>query len=178
MCCDGRRSERKAVADAELEQLRIQEWHAYEQWNVEFRKQEHYCKEQREVLRALEELKTQEKTMYELDHRKVRLMTVCKVAVANLAMWARDHSLPPSYAQATWQRLLPFFQLPGTITQDSARVQVELRPFNDRRLNRDLALLCERVHQASPRLPDGRQLSFSIHSSCCTLAAQRASKIP
>ncbi len=79
--------ERKAVADAELEQLRVKEWRAYEQCNAEFRKQERYCKEQREVLRALEELKAQEKTMYELDHRKDQVMTVCKVALANLAMW-------------------------------------------------------------------------------------------
>jgi len=49
--------ERKAVADAELEQLRIKEWRAYEQCNAEFRKQERYCKEQREVLRALEDLR-------------------------------------------------------------------------------------------------------------------------
>jgi len=93
--------ERKAVADAELEQLRVKEWRAYEQCNAEFRKQERYCKEQREVLRALEELKAQEKTMYELDHRKDQVMTVCKVAVANLAMWVRDYYFPPSYAQAT-----------------------------------------------------------------------------
>src|SRR2546425_12492174 len=83
-----------------------------------------------------------------------------------------------TYAQATWRRLLPFFQLPGTITQDATLVQVELRPFNDRVLNRDLALVCERVHQASPRLPDGRRLSFTIRPSRCTLTAQRAGKIP
>ncbi len=170
--------ERKAVADAELEQLRIKEWRAYEQCNTEFHKQERYCKEQREVLRALEDMKAQEKTMYELDRRKDQVMTVCKVAVANLAMWVRDHYFPPSYAQATWRRLLPFFQLPGTITQDATLVQVELRPFNDRVLNRDLALVCERVHQASPRLPDGRRLSFTIRPSRCTLTAQRAGKIP
>ena len=41
--------ERKAIADAELEQLRIKEWQAYEQCNAEFRKQERYCTEQREV---------------------------------------------------------------------------------------------------------------------------------
>ncbi len=45
--------------------------------------------------------------MYELDHRKVRLMTVCKVALANLVMWSRDHYFPATYAHATWQRLLP-----------------------------------------------------------------------
>ncbi len=170
--------ERKTVADAELEQLRSKEWRAYEQCNAEFRKQERYCKEQREVLRALEELKAQEKTMYELDHRKDQVMTVCKVALANLAMWVRDHYFPPSYAQATWRRLLPFFQLSGTITQDATLVQVELRPFNDRELNRDLALLCERVNQMSPHLPDRRRLFFTIRATCCVLAAQKVPKIP
>src|SRR5258707_12512735 len=81
-------------------------------------------------------------------------MTVLKVALANLAMWTRDCYFPASYAQATWRRLLPFFQLSGTITQDATHVQVELRPFNDRMLNRDLAMLCERVNQASSCLPD------------------------
>jgi hypothetical protein len=101
--------ESKAIADAELEQLRVKEWRAYEQCNAEFRKQERYCKEQREVLRVLEDMKAQEKMMYELDHRKDQVMTVCKVAVTNLAMFVRDRYFPPSYAQATWKRLLPFF---------------------------------------------------------------------
>jgi hypothetical protein len=170
--------ERKTVADAELEQLRIQEWRAYEQCNAEFHKQECYCKEQREVLRALEDLKEQRRTMYELDNRKDQVMSVCKVALANLAMWVRDHYFPTSYAQATWKRLLPFFQLPGTITHHAQMVQVELHPFNDRVLNRDLAILCERVNQASPRLPNGRRLSLAIRPTCCILAAQKVPKIP
>jgi len=73
---------RKAVADAELKQLRIQEWRAYELCNTEFRKQERSCKEQRVALRALEEQTAQEKPMYELDHRKDQVMTVYKVALA------------------------------------------------------------------------------------------------
>jgi len=93
--------ERKAVIDAELEQIRVREWRAYEQCNDEFRKQERYCKEQREVLRALEDLATKERTMYELDHHKDQVMTVCKVALTNLAMWVRDHYFPTTYAHAT-----------------------------------------------------------------------------
>ncbi len=170
--------EHKAEVEASLEPLGRKEWQAYEQCNAEFRKQERYCKEQREVLRALEDLKEQERRMYELDNRKDQVMTVCKVALANLAMWVRDRYFPPSYAQATWKRRLPFFQLPGTIIQDSTMVQVELCPFNDRALNRDLAILSERVNQASPRLPDGRRLSFTTQSSCCVLAAQKRVKIP
>src|SRR5207248_5697617 len=62
--------ERKAEIDAELEPLGSKEWEAYRQCNKEFEKQERYCREQREVLRALEDLKEQERTMYELDSRK------------------------------------------------------------------------------------------------------------
>lgn len=116
--------------------------------------------------------------MYELDNRKDQAMTVCKVALANLAMWVRDRYFPSSYAQATWKRLLPFFQLPGTITRHDQMVRVELHPFNDRALNRDLAVLCERVNQTLPHLPDGRQLFFTMRSTCCTLVAQKVPKIP
>lgn len=165
--------ERKAVIDTELEQIRVKEWRAYEQCNQEFRKQERYCKEQRDVLRALEELAAKERTMYELDHRKDQVMTVSKVALANLGMWVRDHYFPASYAHATWLRLVPFFQLPGHVRHDTTTVQVELRPFNDRALNRDLALLCERVNEACPQLPDGRFLHFTISSSCRILPAQK-----
>jgi len=74
--------ERQAVIEAELEPIRAKEWRAYEQCNREFGKQERYCKAQREVLRALEELEAKELTMYELDHCKDQVMTVCKVAAS------------------------------------------------------------------------------------------------
>jgi len=101
-------------------------------------------------------------------------MTVCKVAMANLAIWVRDQYFPASYAHATWQRLVPFFRLPGRIVRQAGRVHVELRPFNDRQLNRDLAVLCARINEASPRLPDGCHLSFTISTSpiCQTLSVQ------
>jgi hypothetical protein len=51
--------------------------------------------------------------MHELGDAKDRVMTVCKVALANLGMWARDQYFPASYAQATWARLAPFLCLPG-----------------------------------------------------------------
>ena len=89
-------------------------------------------------------------------------MTVCKLALANVAMWTRDHYFPPSYAHATWGRLVPFFQLPGMIVSSQHIVSVELRPFNDRQLNQDLISLCERVSKASPHLPDGRRLLFTV----------------
>jgi hypothetical protein len=89
-------------------------------------------------------------------------MTVCKVALTNLGMWVRDQYFPDSYAHATWQRLQVFFQLPGRIFWGRDRVEVELKPFNDRALNRDLEALCAKVAQKQPRLPDGRRLLFRV----------------
>jgi hypothetical protein len=38
----------------------------------------------------LEDLAAKERTMYELDNRKDHVMTICKLALANLGMWVRD----------------------------------------------------------------------------------------
>jgi hypothetical protein len=154
--------EHKAVIDAELEQMRAKMWRAYEQCNQEFRKQEQYCQEQRKLLRAREDLAVSERKMYELDHCKDQVMTVCKVALTNLVMWVRDRYFPATYVQATWHRLAPFFRLPGRITWETETVRVELRPFNDRRLNQDLAALCSQVSELQPRFPDGRRLLFAV----------------
>lgn len=77
-------------------------------------------------------------------------------------MYVRDRWFPASYATATWGRLAPFFALRGRVRQEREWVQVELRPFNDRALNRDLAELCTQVAQHDTRLPDGRRLIFAV----------------
>jgi Fe-S-cluster-containing dehydrogenase component len=70
-----------------------------------------YCHQQRVVLRQLEDLNAKERKMVELDNRKDQVMTVLKVALSNVGMWVRDQFFPLVYAQASWQRLLPFFEL-------------------------------------------------------------------
>ena len=45
------------------------------------------------------------------------------------------------------------------------RVEVELKGFNDRALNRDLETLCAKVAQEQPRLPDGRRLLFRMQGA-------------
>ena len=100
--------------------------------------------------------------MYELDHRKDQIMTVCKVTLANLGMWVRQQYFPASYAHAGWQRLQVFWQVPGRITWGREQVVVELRQFNDRALNRDLETLCAKVAEVRPCLPDGRSLVFVV----------------
>jgi hypothetical protein len=86
----------QAVADANIEAYRQRQWNAYDTSNREFAKCQKYCREQRELLRALEDLAHQERDMYALDNRKDQVMTVCKVALANLVMWTRDRYFPAS----------------------------------------------------------------------------------
>ena len=157
--------EEKAVADAEIEEYQQRQWKAFETSNQEHRKCERYCQEQRQLLCALEDLKAQERAMYELDNSKDQVMTVFKVALVNLVMWTRDHYFPASHAHATWKRLTPFFHLPGVVTQGRNTVEVALRPFNDKRYNQDLEALCERVNAVAPRLPDGRHLHVPVQTN-------------
>ncbi len=114
------------------------------------------------MLRQWEDLNAREHRMYERNNDKDQVMTVCTVAMAHLAMWTRDHYVPDDDAHATWKRLAPFFDLPGRVTGDPATVRVELRPFNDQQLTRDLHALCERVNAQAPHLPDGRQVVVSV----------------
>jgi hypothetical protein len=111
----GERKKLKAEADAELEPLWQRVYRVQEKSHQESAKHERYCREHRELLRALEDLAASERVMHELDNRKDQIMTICKVALANLAMWVRDRFFPATYAHATWLRLLPFFQLPGRV---------------------------------------------------------------
>ena len=51
--------------------------------------------------------------------------------------------------------------------------EVELKPFNDRALNRHLKMLCAKMVHEQPRLPDGRCLLFKVQeASLPNLAAQ------
>ncbi len=159
------RRKQKADVDAELETYRQRVYRVEAKSYQESTKHERYCREQRELLRTLEELTAHERVMYELDNREDHIMTVCKLALANLAMWVRDRFFPSTYAHATWQRLLPFFRLPGHVLAGREAVSVELRPFNNRQLNRDLLAVCQRVNEVQPRLPDGRLLILHAPSS-------------
>jgi hypothetical protein len=154
--------EEKALIDAELEERWQRVRRTYAKSSKESEKYDRYAQQQCDLLRALEDLASQERTMYELDNRKDHVMTVGKLALTNLVMWTRDHYFPQTYAHATWGRLVPFFRLSGRVTGDHESVRVELRPFNDRRLNEDLITLCERVSKTTPRLPDGRRLLFLV----------------
>jgi hypothetical protein len=163
----------KRAADAELDALWARSQRAGDLGAQEEQKLQRYCREQRDLLRALTELVASERSMYELDNAKDQVMTVCKVALANLVMWTRDQYFPASYAQATWARLAPFFRLPGRVIVRADQVCVELRPFNDRQLNRDLVEVCARVVAARPHLPDGRPLILTMrNASDATLDAQ------
>ena len=139
---------------------------------------ERACQQERDLLRQVEDLKASERAMFELDHVKDQTMTALKLALANLVMWTRDQYFPSNYSQATWHRLAPFFQLPGRIVWGKAAVEIELHPFHDRQLTRDLVGLCHQVEAAQPRLPDGRALVVGMaRSSCSASAPQRCQAV-
>jgi hypothetical protein len=151
---------KQASIDAELEQLWQGVDRAYRNNAQEDRKVRRYALKARHLLRQLEDLEAQARQMSELDNCKDLIMTSLRLALTNLVMWVRDHCFPKDYAHVTWKRLAAFFRLPGHVVYHPNRCLVFLRPFNDRQLNRDLELLCERVNQAQLRLPDGRFLEF------------------
>ena len=166
-----------AAVEAEMEGHWQSYYRAFDTCNREYAKWQRYCQEQRELLRELEDLKSGERQMYELDDRKDQLMSVLKVALANLVMWVRDHYFPPDYACATWQRLVPFFRLPGEVVRDRGALSVELRVFNNRALNRNLASICATVGESRPRLPGGRQLLLAVPGSHITVCAARERRV-
>jgi len=167
------RNKLQAEAEREMRELWERVSRVLETSNKEFAKWERYCREQGVMLRALEDLTAQERAMYELDNRKDHIMTVCKLALANLTMWTRDQCFPAAYAHATWARLAPFFRLPGSITSSRHMVSVQLRPFHDRQYTRDLVLLCQRVNEKRLHLPDGRLLLFSVQEMACPILHQQ-----
>jgi hypothetical protein len=113
----------------------------------------------------VEDLKASEREMYELENAKDQVMTVLKLALANLVMWTRDTYFPAPYAHATWHRLASFFRLPGLIVWGADTVEVGLRGFNDWHLNRELVAVCAQVYATPPHLPDGRQPQFSLRGT-------------
>jgi len=75
--------------------------------------------------------------------------------------------------QALWQRVLEtsnkefakwqrYCREQGDLLRALEDLAVQLRPFNDRRYNRDLMLLCQRVNEKQLHLPDGRLLVFRV----------------
>jgi hypothetical protein len=149
-----------ALIDPEIDRRFQQANRTLNRSRQEWRKYERYCALQRQLLRDLDTLEAQERTMYELDNAKDQFMSLLTLALANLLMWTRDHFFPAAYAHATTTRLLPFFRLPGRVLSFHDQVLVTLRSFNDRALNRDLAEFCQRVNQAHLCLPSGKRLIF------------------
>jgi hypothetical protein len=78
----------QAEAEREMQALWQRVSAVLETSNKEFAKWERYCREQGDLLRALEELAAQERTMYELDVRPVQL----KLALEARGKLARERT--------------------------------------------------------------------------------------
>jgi hypothetical protein len=100
--------------------------------------------------------------MRELDNTKDQIMTLLKVGLANLGMWARDHYFGESYQSWRGERLLPFFRLSGWVTTTETEVRLDFSPFNHRAMGRDLQELCRIVKTSEVHLPDGQRLLLTV----------------
>jgi len=128
----------------------------------ELKRCEQSCRALRQVLRQQEDLRTCEREMRELDNTKDQIMTLLKVGLANVGMWARDHYFGASYQSCGWERLVPFFQLSGWVTATQDEVRLDFSPFNHRGMGRDLQDLCRTVNTDGAHLPDGRRLVLTV----------------
>ncbi len=137
--------------------------------------QAQYTAEATTLTAALRELAARERQMYELDDGQDQIMTVCKVALANLGMWVRDHYFPATYAQATWGRLAPFWRLGGRVVSEQEQVVVELARFHDAPLNRDLAAVCPRERAAAAA---ARWARPPAHGSPRSASRSKGTKVP
>jgi hypothetical protein len=153
---------RQAAMEWEVRQRKARlEKHAVRSLRL-LNKCESYCRALRQVLRRQEDLETQARQMYELDHTKDQIMTLLKVGLANLGMWVRDEYFGEGYQHCGWQRLLPFFKLGGWVTTTTSEVQLECCAFNNRALVRDLEEVCRKVNDGAVLLPDGRRLVVAV----------------
>jgi hypothetical protein len=153
---------RQAATEWEVRQRKARlDKHAVQSLRI-LNKCEGYCRALRQVLRRQEDLETQAREMYELDHSKDQIMTLLKVGLANLGMWVRDEYFGESYQHCGWHRLLPFFKLGGWITATTKEVQLEVCAFNNRALVRDLEVVCRKVNASGASLPDGRRLVVTL----------------
>jgi hypothetical protein len=166
LAAEAQAQDRRALDQAAtLEAQATRHWRraerAWARQRRETAKARRYEQDGRRFQQYLDDLIAHERPMFEVDNAQDQIMSVCTVALTNLVMWVRDQYFPASYCQATWTSLAPFLRLPGRITASPTTVHVALRPFNDRALSRDLALLCARLATLRPRLPDGRTLVLS-----------------
>lgn len=150
---------------------------AFDSCNWGYAKCERDCQDQREILHDLGDLKAGKRRMYELEDRKDQLMAVLKLALVNLAIRARDNYFPPNYACATWQRLAPFFRLPGRVAPGGETFTVVLHGFNDRQLKWDLATMSTLLARVQLRLPDGRSLVLSASAPARSRTTMRERRV-
>ena len=68
---------------------------------------EHACCQQRFLLRELEDLEEKERVMYELEHAKDQVMTVLKLALANLVLMVHKTFIKNARPSKAWNRSLP-----------------------------------------------------------------------
>jgi hypothetical protein len=101
--------------------------------------------------------------LYEVDPEKDQIMTHLKVALANSALYAREHYFGQKYARALPQTLYRIFFGQGGYVEESAKqIKVTLDSYRDPVLQVDVQAACKAFTQRQIRTFDGKLIRISV----------------
>lgn len=101
--------------------------------------------------------------LYEIDTEKDQIMTHLKVAVANCALYAREHYFGQKYRHALPQTLhRVFFGQAGYVEESAQEITITLDPYRESELYADVLAACEAVNHRQIRTFDGKRIRMSV----------------
>jgi hypothetical protein len=101
--------------------------------------------------------------LYEIDSEKDQLMTHLKVALANSALYARQHYFGAKYHRAlpqTLQRI--FFSQEGYVEESACKIRVTLDAYRDPTLQLDAIEACHNFNQRHVINLDGKVIEMHV----------------
>ena len=105
----------------------------------------------------------QDAPLYEVDTQKDQIMTHLKVALANSALYAREHYFGHKYLRALPQTLHRiFFSQAGYVEESANQIHILLDAYRDPALQADVMAACETLNQRQITTFDGKLVRISV----------------
>lgn len=105
----------------------------------------------------------EETPLYEVDTEKDQIMTHVKVALANSALYAREHYFGEKYGRALPQTLHRiFFGQGGYVKESANQIHVTLDAYRDPVLQADVQAACKTFNRRQIRTFDGKLIRMSV----------------
>lgn len=124
---------------------------------------EHHSKLIHSLEKSLADINPNE-PLYEINPEKDQIMTHFKVALANSALYAREHYFTPKYQKAlpqTLQRI--FFSQDGFVKETQDGIFVQLDPYKDPKLQANCVEACNNFNQRNIKTFDGKSIKIFVN---------------